>query len=33
MDDLFDALRAALGGTLQLAVVRGTDERTIQVVL
>jgi serine protease Do len=33
MDDLFDALRAARGGTLQLAVVRGTDERTIQVVL
>ena len=33
MDDLFDALRAASGGTLQLAVVRGTDERTIQVVL
>ena len=33
MDDLFDALRAARGGTLQLVVVRGTDERTIQVVL
>jgi serine protease Do len=33
MDDLFDALRAARGGTLQLAVVRGTEERTIQVVL
>ena len=33
MDDLFDALRAARGGTLQLAVVRGTDERTIQVML
>ena len=33
MDDLFDALRAARSGTLQLAVVRGTDERTIQVVL
>jgi len=33
MDDLFDALRAASGGTLQLTVVRGTDERTIQVVL
>ncbi len=33
MDDLFDALQAARGGTLQLAVVRGTDERAIQVVL
>jgi serine protease Do len=33
MDDLFDTLRAASGGTLQLVVVRGTDERTIQVVL
>ncbi len=33
MDDLLDALRAARGGTLQLAVVRGTDERTIQVIL
>ena len=33
MDDLFDALQAARGGTLQLTVVRGTDERTIQVVL
>ena len=33
MDDFFDALQAARGGTLQLGVVRGTDERTIQVVL
>ena len=32
MDDLFDALQAARAGTLQLAVVRGTDERTIEVV-
>ena len=30
-DDLFDALRAATGGTIELTVVRGTDERTIQV--
>ena len=32
-DDLFDALAAARGGTLELKVVRGTDERTIQVAL
>jgi S1-C subfamily serine protease len=30
-DDLFDALAAARGGTLELQVVRGTDERTLQV--
>src|SRR3984957_2217428 len=30
-DDLFDALVAARGGTLELRVVRGTDERTLQV--
>ncbi len=30
-DDLFDALAAARGGTLELTVVRGADERTIQV--
>jgi S1-C subfamily serine protease len=30
-DDLFDALAAARGGTLELNVVRGTDERTLQV--
>jgi S1-C subfamily serine protease len=32
IDDLFDALEAAPGGTLELNVVRGADERTIQVV-
>ena len=32
-DDLFDALAAARGGTLELKVVRGADERTIQVTL
>jgi serine protease Do len=32
-DDLFDALAAAHGGTLEFTVVRGTDERTIQVTL
>ena len=32
-DDLFDALQAAGGGTIALTVVRGTDERTIQVTL
>ena len=30
-DDLFDALAAARGGTLELRVVRGADERTLQV--
>jgi serine protease Do len=30
-DDLFDALQAAQGGTIELSIVRGTDERTIQV--
>jgi S1-C subfamily serine protease len=30
-DDLFDALRAAQGGTIELKLVRGTDERTLQV--
>ena len=30
-DDLFDALRAAQGGTIELKLIRGTDERTIQV--
>jgi S1-C subfamily serine protease len=29
-DDLFDALQAA-GGTIELSIVRGTDERVIQV--
>jgi S1-C subfamily serine protease len=30
-DDLFDALATARSGTLELKVVRGTDERTLQV--
>ncbi len=30
-DDLFDALQAAQGGTIEFTVIRGTDERTIQV--
>src|ERR1700729_2328796 len=30
-DDLFDALATARGGSLELKVVRGTDERTLQV--
>ncbi len=30
-DDLFDALKAAQGGTIALNVIRGTDERTIEV--
>src|SRR6266702_6695203 len=32
-DDLFDALQAARGGTIELKLVRGTDERTLQVAL
>ena len=32
IDDLFDALQAARGSAVELNVVRGTDERTIQVV-
>ena len=32
IDDLFDALQAARGGAVELNVVRGTDERTIQVM-
>jgi serine protease Do len=32
IDDLIDALPAAEGGTIELNVVRGTDERTLQVV-
>ena len=32
-DDLFDALAAASGGALELKVVRGADERTLQVTL
>jgi serine protease Do len=31
-DDLFDALQGAGGGTIELKIVRGTDERTIQVM-
>jgi serine protease Do len=30
-DDLFDALKAAPGGAIELTIIRGTDERTIQV--
>jgi serine protease Do len=30
-DDLFDALQAERGGTIELTIVRGTDERVIQV--
>src|SRR6266550_2959121 len=30
-DDLFDALQAARGGTIELKLVRGSDERTLQV--
>jgi serine protease Do len=33
IDDLFDALHAAGEGTVELGVVRGTEERTIQVAL
>jgi S1-C subfamily serine protease len=32
-DDLFDALQAARGGTIALTIIRGTDERAIQVTL
>lgn len=30
--DLFDAVQGAQSGTLELRVVRGADERTVQVV-
>ena len=30
-DDLFDALAGAAGGAIELTIVRGTEERTIQV--
>jgi serine protease Do len=30
-DDLFDALQGAQGGTIELSIVRGADERVIQV--
>ena len=32
-DDLFDALQAAPGGSIELNLIRGTDELTIQVTL
>lgn len=32
IDDLFDARQGAQGGTLELRVVRGADEQTVQVV-
>lgn len=32
-DDLFDALQSAQGGTIELRIIRGTDERAIQVTL
>jgi serine protease Do len=30
-DDLFQALDAAAGGAIQLVILRGTDERTVDV--
>ncbi len=33
IDDLFDALQAAGSGTIELNLVRGTEERTVHVVL
>jgi S1-C subfamily serine protease len=30
-DELFDALQAARGGSIELSIIRGTEERTIQV--
>ena len=33
IDDLFDALQAAGSGTIELSLVRGTEERTVQVEL
>jgi serine protease Do len=30
-DDLFDALTAVQGGSIELNIIRGTDERTVQV--
>jgi S1-C subfamily serine protease len=32
-DDLFDALAAARGGNIELTLIRGADERTVQVTL
>jgi S1-C subfamily serine protease len=33
VDDLYDALQAAGTGTIALSLVRGTEERTVQVAL
>jgi serine protease Do len=33
IDDLFSALAAASGGTVELTIVRGSEERTVQVAL
>jgi S1-C subfamily serine protease len=33
VDDLYDALQAAGTGTIELNLVRGTEERTVQVPL
>ena len=33
IDDLFDALQAAGEGTVELGIVRGTEERSVQVAL
>jgi S1-C subfamily serine protease len=33
VDDLYDALQAAGTGTIELSLVRGTEERTVQVTL
>jgi serine protease Do len=33
VDDLYDALQAAGTGTIELSLVRGTEERTVQVAL
>ncbi|MGH3411175.1 MAG: PDZ domain-containing protein, partial [Streptosporangiaceae bacterium] len=33
VDDLLDAVQAASGGTIELGLVRGAEERTVQVSL
>jgi S1-C subfamily serine protease len=33
IDDLFDALEAAADGQIDLAIVRGAEERTVAVTL
>ena len=33
IDDLFDALQAAGEGTVELSIVRGTEERAVQAAL